>query len=304
MPIATHAATYRPPHELDVMMTLAPLRRGRGDPTMRFAADGVWRATRTPEGAATVHLRPDGRDVAVRAWGPGAGWAAATVPALLGADDDPRSFAPSQPLMRRLHRERPGLRITRSGSVFEALLPAILEQRVVGIEARRAYRGLVRVHGEPAPGPAGLMLSPAPAVLATLPYTAMHRFGVERKRAETIRRAAAAADRLERAVDRPLGEARGLLESVPGVGAWTAAEVAMVALGDADAVSVGDYHLPNHVAWALAGERRADDARMLELLEPYRGHRGRVIRLIGEAGIAPPRRAPRMATPWWRQRSG
>jgi 3-methyladenine DNA glycosylase/8-oxoguanine DNA glycosylase len=304
MPTATHTATYRPPHELDVVMTLAPLRRGRGDPTMRFAADGVWRATRTPEGAATVHLRRDGRDIAVRAWGPGAEWAAAAVPDLLGGRDDPRSFAPSQPLVRRLHRALPGLRITRSGSVLEALVPSILEQKVVGIEARRAYRALVRVHGERAPGPVDLMLSPAPATLAALPYAAMHRFGVERRRAETIRRAAAAADRLERAVDRPLDEARRLLESVPGVGSWTAAEVAIVALGDADAVSVGDYHLPNHVAWVLAGERRADDARMLELLEPYRGHRGRVIRLIGAAGLGPPRRGPRMATPWWRPRSG
>ena len=89
-------------------------------------------------------------------------------------------------------------------------------------------------------------------------------------------------------------EATRRLRVLPGIGAWTAAEVSLVALGDADAVSVGDYHLPHHVAWALAGEPRADDARMLELLEPYRGHRGRVIRLVVAGHPGPPRFGPRL----------
>jgi 3-methyladenine DNA glycosylase/8-oxoguanine DNA glycosylase len=72
------------------------------------------------------------------------------------------------------------------------------------------------------------------------------------------------------------------------------AEVARVALGDADAVSVGDYHVPSIVAWALAGERDGSDERMLELLEPFRPHRGRVQRLLEEAHIRPPARGPRM----------
>ncbi len=89
-------------------------------------------------------------------------------------------------------------------------------------------------------------------------------------------------------------DAYRLLLAIPGVGPWTAGEVGRAALGDPDAVSVGDYHLPSLVAWLLAGERRADDARMLELLEPYRGQRGRVIRLLEAAGTWPPRRGPRM----------
>ena len=83
-------------------------------------------------------------------------------------------------------------------------------------------------------------------------------------------------------------------DSIAGVGRWTSAEVRRVALGDPDAVSVGDYHLPHAVAWALAGEARADDARMLELLEPFAGHRARVVRLIEVAAIGAPRRGPRM----------
>lgn len=297
-------ATYEPTLPIDLRLTLGPLCRGRHDPTMRFAADGFWRATRTPDGPATVHIRPASRAIALQAWGPGAAWALAAAPDLLGAADDIDDFEPLHPLVRRLHRSMPGLRITRSRAVLEALLPIILEQKVTGLEARRGYRALVLAHGEPAPGPTDLVLAPAPKTLAALPYAAMHPLGIERKRAETIRQAGAVAARLERAVDAPAAEARTVLESVPGIGRWSAAEVALVALGDADAVSIGDYHLPHQIAFALAGEARGDDDRMLELLEPFRGHRGRVIRLVGAAHIGPPRRGPRMSTPWWQQRSG
>ena len=100
---------------------------------------------------------------------------------------------------------------------------------------------------------------------------------------------------LETLVHAPLDEAYRRLLAYPGIGPWTAAEVGARALGDPDAVSVGDFHLPNLVAWALAGEPRANDARMLELLEPWRGQRGRVIRLLEASGLAAPRFGPRMA---------
>jgi 3-methyladenine DNA glycosylase/8-oxoguanine DNA glycosylase len=85
------------------------------------------------------------------------------------------------------------------------------------------------------------------------------------------------------------------LRAYPGIGPWTAAEVTLRALGDPDAVSVGDFHLPNVVAFALAGEPRGDDARMLELLEPWRGHRARVVRLLEASGIEAPKFGPRYA---------
>jgi hypothetical protein len=81
----------------------------------------------------------------------------------------------------------------------------------------------------------------------------------------------------------------------PGIGPWTAAEVGIRALGDPDAVSIGDFHLPNLVAWVLAGEPRADDARMLALLAPWAGHRARVIRLLESSGLAAPRFGHRLA---------
>ncbi len=189
----------------------------------------------------------------------------------------------------------PGLRIGRSGAVLEALIPAILEQKVTGTEARRAYRGIIARWGEAAPGPFGLRLMPAPEVLARLPYEAFHPIGLERRRADLVRAVALRATRFEEIVDLPLPDAYRRLTALPGLGPWTAAEVAFRALGDPDAVSIGDFHLPNLVAYALAGEQRATDARMLELLAPYRGQRGRVIRLLEASGIRPPARGPRMA---------
>jgi 3-methyladenine DNA glycosylase/8-oxoguanine DNA glycosylase len=286
---------------LDLGLTLGPLSHGLGDPTTRVTASAVWRATRAGGQAATLHVWSSpgaGRTVVhAQAWGPGAADALSHLPALVGASDDASGFVPGHPLVHALHRRAVGLRVPASGAVVEALLPVILEQRVTGGEARRAYRGIVRRYGSPAPGPAGaagLRLQPHPDVLAELGYAAFHPFGVERSRAECIRRVAANALRLDACADESLTAARQRLLAVPGIGEWTYAEVASVALGDADAVSVGDYHLPHTIAWALAGEPRGDDDRMLELLEPWRGHRTRVIRLIEGAGIHAPRRGPRM----------
>lgn len=288
------SCVVRLPFAVDLRQTLGAIRRGGGDPTFRFAADGAWRATRTAEGAATLHLRPLGPDrIEAEAWGPGASRALDGVFDLVGRRDEPEAFSPSHPLLTELHRRRPGLRIPRTGAVFEALLPTVLEQKVTGFEARRSYRQLIWRYSEPAPGPGGLWLPPDPDVIAGVAYYDLHVIGVERKRADTLRRVAAHAKRLEAVLDLPLAAAYQRITAIPGVGVWSAAEVGTTALGDADAVSVGDYHVPHQVAFALAGERRATDERMLELLEPYAGHRGRVQRLIELAGLGPPRRAPR-----------
>ncbi len=285
----------------DIRLTLRPLWRGIGDPATRLAATEAWRATLTPDGPATLRLVVRGGGVEATAWGAGAGWAIETAPALLGADDDPSAssaLAPHHPLVRELARRMAGLRIGRTGRVLEALVPAILEQKVTGQQASRAWRELLRRYGEPAPGPGaarGLRVPPTPATLAALPYFAFHPLGVEQRRADTIRRVAARAGWLEEATALPLDEAAARLRAIPGVGSWTAAEVAARALGDRDAVSVGDFHLPHLVCWALAGEPRGTDERMLDLLAPYAGQRGRVIRLLEASGIRAPAYGPRLA---------
>jgi 3-methyladenine DNA glycosylase/8-oxoguanine DNA glycosylase len=281
---------------LDLRRTLAPLGRGPGDRTIRFGSGWTWRATRTPDGAATLALHHAGNEIRAEAWGPGAERALADVPSLVGIGQEALT-ARDHPLIARLARQYPGVRIPRSGAIMEALVPAILEQKVIGEEARRALFALVRFHGEIAPGPPelGMRLPPAPATLAALPYYAYHPYGVERRRADLIRRACSRAQAFEAIVDMPLADAYARLTAVPGIGPWTAAEVGVRALGDVDAVSVGDFHLANLVAFALAGEPRATDARMLELLEPYRGQRAHVVRLLELGGIRVPRYGPRLA---------
>ena len=298
-PQAAVERTYRPRRPVNLRLTLGLVTR---PVAMLWRDDGLWRATRTPDGGATLHLQPRaGGEVAARAWGPGGGWAVDHVPDLIGDTDDVASFAPPRgSRVEAIATRLPGLRIPRTRAVAEFLVPVVLEQKIIGKEARRTYASLVRRFGEPAPGPAGvvppgLRLPPAPEVLAAVPSFAFPRLGVEAKRADTLRRVAGEAARLDECVDVPLPEAHRRLRLVPGVGAWTAAEVAIVALGDRDAVSVGDYHLPNLVSWALAGEPRGADDRMLELLEPYRGHRARVLRLLATGGPRRARRGPRYA---------
>lgn len=281
---------WRPPWPLDVAAALEPHRRGRGDPAYRVTPDGaIWRASFTPDGPGTLRVlaRPALGEVEAQAWGPGAGRLLEELPDLLGARDDPDSLRPVHPVVRRWQALRPGLRIGRSGRVFEALVPAVLEQKVPLAESRRAWRHLLRRFGEPAPGAPDMRVPPPPARWARIPSWEWHRAGVEAVRARTIVNAARVASRLEE----DASERR--LRSLPGIGAWTAAEIRQRAVGDADAVSVGDYHLPALVGWALAG-RRVDDAGMLELLAPYAGHRHRITRLVKLCGTRPPRRGPRM----------
>jgi hypothetical protein len=278
-------------------------RRGGGDPAYRVHPSGaVWRTSLTPEGPGTLRVWSDagrsgpyGTLVIGQAWGPGAGWLLDNLPAQLGACDDVSGFTAHHPVIGDLALGFGGMRVGRSGLVFEALVPAVLEQKVVGREAHRAWRFLLGKFGEPAPGPApaGMRVFPPPKVWARIPSWDWHRAGVEGVRARTIIAAAEVAAGLERLLELAPAEADRRLRSLAGVGPWTSAEVRQRAAGDADAVSVGDYHLPRAVGWTLAG-RITDDAGMLELLAPYAGHRYRVTRLIELGGRLPPRHGPRM----------
>lgn len=295
--LLSHAADrFRPPHPIDVRATLGPLLRF---PTGAARPDGVWRATRTPEGPATIRLRTHaGGAVDVHAWGDGAAWGVAHAPEMVGGCDDDGGFSSrGHPVVRDLIARFPGLRIPRTRAVFEHLTIAVLEQKVQGRQARGSYRAICRRWGTPAPGPGaaiGLRVAPAPEVLARLPAWKLHDCNVERTRAVTLVAAARYAARIEECVGLAPLAAAARLTTLPGVGAWTAAEVAVAALGDTDAVSIGDFHLPSTVAHALAGEARADDDRMLELLEPWRGQWARVVKLIEASGIRAPRFGPRL----------
>ena len=287
--------TVRVPFPIDLAGTLHGVRRGVNSPTCEFRADGIWRATRSPAGPSTMRLVAEGDLVHATAWGDGAEAALDVVPNLIGCHDDDEGFAPDHPLVADLWHQHHAVRLPRSGAVSETLVECVLEQRVTTFEARRAYTQIVHTWGEPAPGPTTLLLPPDPEILAGVAYYDLHVAGVEKKRADTVRRVAANHRRLDALALLPHAEAHQRLLQTPGVGPWTAAEVALVALGDPDAVPVGDAHLPADVTYVLTGTAQDDDDAMLEALAPFDGQRGRVIRLIMAAGLHAPRRGPRYA---------
>lgn len=324
---------WRAPFPVDIRLTLGVHGRGSGDPTFRVdAAGAVWRTSLTPDGPGTIRVRsttapaanrsarpaakpttapaarpsaapaakpsPTGTLVRSQAWGPGASWLLDALPAALGLHDDATGFDPgTHPVLRELAGRHPGLRLGRSGRLLEALVPAVLEQKVTGVEAHRAWRILLYRFGTrpPGPAPAGMRVFPAAKAWRQIPSWDWHKAGVEGVRAQTIFHAASVEDSLERLLTLTNAEALRKLRTIPGIGPWTAAETMQRAAGDPDAVSVGDYHLPGIVGWVLAGRPSTDDAGMLALLAPYAGHRHRVTRLLELSGLGPPRRGPRMS---------
>lgn len=283
---------------MDVASTLRPLQRGSGDPAFQVVGGVVWLALRTPSGPASVAIRRAGDTIAVSAWGSGASWAVEHAPDLLGRGDDWSSFDVSgnEFLAAARHRQ-PGLRLLRTNTVVAMLVPAIMEQKVTSRQAWGAWRYLLRRHGTPAPGPApaGMMVPPDAPTWARIPSWEWHRAGIEPGRSATVMRVV----KLAPALERTLVHGRGgevvstKLQSIPGVGRWTAAETAQRSHGDPDSPSVGDFHVPALVGWALTGAP-VDDDGMLELLEPWRGHRERVVRLIGGSGFRKPSFGPRI----------
>ena len=282
-------------------LTLSPLRRGRGDPCYHLAADGaIWRTSLMASGPVTARISRSAPDtVDGEAWGSGATEFVDSLPALWGADDDAAGFAPAEPTIAAAHRRVPHLRLGRTGRVLESLIPAVLEQRVSGMDSRRAWRALVTKFGAPAPGPAPahMRVPPSADVWRRIPSWDFHRANVDPGRARTMVGCAQRADSLERLSARSAEQARKALMSLPGVVEWTAAETAQRAFGDADALSVGDYHLAKVVGRSLLG-RPIDDAAMVALLEPMRPHRHRAVRLLEVSGLARnPRFGARQAIP-------
>lgn len=289
--------TWTPGWPCPVGAVLRVHRRGAGDPTYRVLADGSHaRAMRTPEGTVTLQVGPldAAGDIAAQAWGDGAAWALDALPRMLGAEDDVAGFVPHHDVVAQAWRRHQHWRLGSTGLVLESLVPTIIEQKVTGQEAFGAFRTLVRRYGEPAPGPLDLMLQPTPATLRTIPSWEWLRLPVDGGRSRPLLAAVRVADALERAGGASYDEFDRRLRSLPGIGVWTSAEVRATALGDADAVSFGDYHVAKNVGWALVGEAVDDDA-LAELLAPYRPHRHRVQHLVMAAGLGRPRRGARMA---------
>ena len=288
---------WRPDWPCPALGILGQQRHGGGDPTFRVHGDEVWRGIRTPDGPASLRVAPRSRDgdVVGEAWGPGASWALETMPAMLGADDDPSGFeAHHHPLVAEAHRRRPHLRFGASHRVFETLVAAIIEQKVTGQEAFAGFRRLVQRFGERAPGPGRelrLWVQPGADTIRRIPSWEWLGLHIDPARSRALVRAAPVADTLDR-LERDDADVK--LRTLPGIGEWTSAEVRSRAFGDPDAVSFGDYHIARDIGWAVTGTPYDDD-QMREFLEPWRPQRNRAVALIHGFAGARPRRGPRMA---------
>ncbi len=265
--------------------------RGTKAPFSLGPVEAVW-STRTPDGLGSLALkRLTQTTIQADAWGDGAAWLLDQAPLVLGSEDDLAGFDPEGPI-GKLWRQKP-FRLGRTDRPWDSIVVGVLGQKVQVANAKRSRRLLASRFGDPAPGPMGGWILPSPETVAELGYHHFHPLGVERKRAETLIRVGVEMRRLRDLTQRTPAQAQARLQRIRGIGPWTAAMVTATSMGDADAVPLGDFHLPNTVAWAIAGEERANDTRMLELLEPYAGHRWRVIRLAKGTGGAP-KRGPRL----------
>lgn len=274
----------------DLMRTVRTLGVGATD-----GGDVWWWATRTSDGLGTVAIRRVSGGVSASAWGAGAESLLDRVPRLVAADDD-YSFAVIEQPMRDILARTKGLRLGSTGEIHESMVTTVLGQVVTKTEGKRSLRSIVRAFGEPPPGPReDLRVFPSPEVLGSLSYDQLHSHGVERKRAATVIEVSRRSQRLTESLAMEPSDAFRRLLAVRGVGPWTAGLVMGQAYGDRDAIPIGDYHLPNMVAWTLAGEPRADDTRMLELLEPYRPFRRHALLAIKQTGASAPKYGPRTA---------
>lgn len=285
----------------DLMRTMAPYRYGTGDPTCFFDISGVWRTFATPLGPSSAHFSVDRDQVCVRAWGTGAEWVISRAPAIVGADDDPRAFETDDPLVRRLQARFAGVRFAATPLTFDSLVPAVLSQKVTGREAFSWWRRLVRSIGESAPGPLPRPMRVPPTIdaLRSVPTWRWHRLGVGPAHQRALQVCASRGESLQRLASHPAAGAAEALQSLPGIGRWTVAEVVERVHGSPDHPSYGDYHIPGMVGIALSGEPFDDDAMEAELAR-FAPHRGRVVRLIELAGIGPERRGPRRTVPDYR----
>lgn len=273
---------------LDLKATLRPLHGV-------FADDGWWLAARTPDGSGSLRVMRTREELRGEAWGEGAQWLIDRLAAIAGLADEPTSFQTDHPIVGELHRRHPGWRFGRTDLVFDALVHGIVEQKVTGHEAQAAMRALRARFGDPAPGPHSRLRLPAdPVRMAEAPYWAYHELHLEKRRADVLRRVAASADAVDGWNDLPAARAGERLLGFAGIGVWTVSKTLAVSHGDADQLDVGDFHLKHMVVHHLTGRDRGTDEEMLELLEPFRPHRGRVARLIHTMGHAP-KFGPRVA---------
>lgn len=304
MPASAHHRSLKAPG-IDLPNTLQQIGIYGVDPTHRSAPGAFAKAVLTPDGPGTMQLTWNSSgDVEAEAWGSGAPWLIDRADRWAGTSDDLTGFDPTvHPNVERWWRDHSGLRLAALGVIWQELVLVLLGQRVTTEEAARSWNRMCRTWGEPAPGPADLFLAPTPDRIAGLTYRELHQVNVDRRRADAILLAARRANRLEEAATMDVDDAFQRLTALPGLGAWTATATMVSSHGHPDVIVLGDYGQPTMVNYAFTGDAtrlppdEGGDEVMCEHLEPWRGHRQRIIRLLFAAKIQAPRRGPRAFNP-------
>ncbi|MEY4401078.1 MAG: hypothetical protein RL072_943 [Actinomycetota bacterium] len=284
---------------------LTQLRNGFSDPTTRVmfssraarATVRIERAALTPCGPGSILFEVGANDeITGHAWGEGADWLWERATKLAARHQRcvlSEEFFSHHRTVSQALRTSGLLHLPATESPYHEILPAILGQRITAAQAHAQWRRLCDTYGEAAPGPLNLRLPPTPERLKMIPSWEFHQLGIEEQRARTLHTAARYADYVDRTRDFSGPQAREALLKLPGIGVWTAAATVGISHGDPDALPVGDFHVKNTVAWALAGRARGTDEEMIELLHPYDGQRWRVVRMLESSGFSAPRYGPK-----------
>jgi 3-methyladenine DNA glycosylase/8-oxoguanine DNA glycosylase len=272
--------------------TFSLQRLGPYDPSGHATRDSFRKAFFYRGEPAALEFRRDGDGLQVTAYAPEAGALLTETLACLSQDDQYEAFATGDSGIWRLHRAHPGLRLLRIPWLYDSTCSAILQQRIRTVDAMRDWRHIVQRWGTPAP--IGLHAFPPADQLARVAQFELQALGIDAQRSRTLLRFAQESRFLPLRTTMNFSELRQHLLRIPGIGPWTTESVLGYGAGDADAAIPGDLHLPHLACYALAGEIPGSDERMMELLEPFRGHRFRIIRLLYASRLTVPRSTPHL----------
>ena len=294
-----HRLTLSVPTDYSLKRSLTSLCSRRRDPTICPGDRHASFSLLTPDEPVVVGAKLSGKCLDIETEGSGTCWLRPKLTELFGLQDNPRLFTPAG-RVRDLLKRFPSTRPPRLPVVFQRLVQIVLHQLVAWGEASDGWRLMTRRYGETAPGESGLLVGPTPAKLRSLAWYDLVTCDILPRHARLILKLTREHSRIERiwsAGDKKLIEC---LCRIPGIGEWTIQKLRGSCLGDSDAAVTGDYGLPHCVCWYFRRQPRSTNEEILELLEPYRGHRYRVQQLLMHAGIRAPRRGPRSRVRSWK----
>lgn len=271
---------------IDIERTFAMQRFGLYDPTATFARGALRKAFSAPRGPCVVTVAKMESGVTIEVVGPDERDVASDLELALRTDDGHASFAPTHPLLVKLHRVIAGLRIVRVPWRFDSAACTILQQRVTVREALQQWRRIALRYGEKV---GDLHAFPSAERIARMESWRFEELGVDPKRTRALVTLARDIHRRDLFSKTDVALVRKHMMALRGIGPWTTENTLGFGFGDPDALPIADLHLPHLVCWALAREKPGTDERMTELLEPCRGHRFRALRLLMSAGITVPR---------------